>query len=94
MIRQEDSWAVLILYHEVFEVVPSSFTLKLAEHQEGLVHVVWIHHTDFVDYFSLQDVLICNAKRQTIVKLSRLIRNISKISSNRRKNTFEGHVST
>ena len=46
MIRQEDNFLVLILYHEVLEVVPSSFTLKVAETQERLVHVVQIRHTD------------------------------------------------
>ena len=40
MIRQEDNFLVLILYHEVLEVLPSSFTLKVAETQERLVHVV------------------------------------------------------
>ena len=46
MIRHEDNFPVLILYHEVLEVLPSSFTLKVAEIQERLVHVVRIHHTD------------------------------------------------
>ena len=46
MIRQENRFPVLIHYHEVFDVLPSSFTLEVAEIQEGLVHVVWIRHTD------------------------------------------------
>ena len=55
MIRQEDNFLVLILYHEVFEVLPSSFMLKVAKTQEGLVQIVWIRHTDLQDLFSLQD---------------------------------------
>ena len=55
MIRHEDNFPVLILYHEVLEVLPSSFTLKVAEIQEGLVHVVRIRHTDLRDFFSLHD---------------------------------------
>ena len=55
MIRQEDNFLVLILYHEVLEVLPSSFTLKVAETLERLVHVVWIRHTDMRDLFSLHD---------------------------------------
>ena len=55
MIRQEDNFLVLILYHEVLEVVPSSFTLKVAETQERLVHVVRIRHTDLRDLISLHD---------------------------------------
>ena len=55
MIRQEDDFLVLILYHEVLEVLPSSFTLKVAEAQEILVHVVRIRHADLRDYFSLLD---------------------------------------
>ena len=55
MIRQEDNFLVLILYHEVLEVLPSSFTLKVAETQEGLMHVVWIRHKDLRDFFSLHD---------------------------------------
>ena len=55
MIRQEDNFLVLILYHEVLEVLPSSFTLKVAESQEGLVHVVRIRHADLRDFFSLHD---------------------------------------
>ena len=55
MIRQEDNFLVLILYHEVFEILPSSFTLKVAGTQEGLMHVVWIRHTDLRDLFSLHD---------------------------------------
>ena len=46
MIRHEDNFPVLILYHEVLEVLPSSFTLKVAETQERLVHVVRIRHID------------------------------------------------
>ena len=46
MIRQEDNFLVLILYHEVLEVVPSSFTLKVAETQERLVYVVRVSDTD------------------------------------------------
>ena len=38
--------------------------------------------------------LICSSKRRTIVKSSRLVRNISKIWSNHRKNTSAGRVST
>jgi len=53
MIRQEDNFVVLILYNEVLEVVPSNFTLKVAETQERLVHVVRICHTDLRDFFSL-----------------------------------------
>ena len=55
MIRQEDNFLVLILYHEVLEVVPSSFTLKVTETQEKLVHVVRIRHTDLRDFFTLHD---------------------------------------
>ena len=55
MIRQEDNFLVLILYHEVLEVVPSSFTLKVTETQERLVHVVWIRLIDLRDFFSLHD---------------------------------------
>ena len=55
MIRHEDDFSVLILYHEVLEVLPSSFTLKVAETQERLVHVVRIHHTDLRDFFTLHD---------------------------------------
>ena len=55
MISHEDNFSVLILYHEVLEVVPSSFTLKVAETQERLVHVVRIRHTDLRDFFSLHD---------------------------------------
>ena len=94
MIRQEDNFLVLILYHEVLEVVPSSFTLKVAETQERLVHVVRIRHTDLRDFFIFMMELICSAKRRTIIKSSRLVRNISKIWSNRRKNTSAGRVST
>ena len=46
MIRQQDNFLVLILYHEVLKVLPSSCMLKVAKTQEGLVHVVWIHHRD------------------------------------------------
>ena len=52
---QEDNFLVIIPYHQVFEVLPSSFTLKVAETQEGLVHVVWIRHTNLLDLFSLHD---------------------------------------
>ena len=55
MIRQEDNFLVLILYHEVLEVLPSSFTLKVAETQERLVHVVRIRHTYLRDFFTLHD---------------------------------------
>ena len=55
MIRHEDNFPVLILYHEVLEVLPSSFTLKVAETQERLVHVVRIRHTDLLDFFTLHD---------------------------------------
>ena len=55
MIRQEDNFPVLILYHEVLEVVPSSFTLKVSETQERLVHVVWIRQIDLRDLFTLHD---------------------------------------
>ena len=55
MIRQEDNFLVLILYHEVLKVLPSSFMLKVAETQEGLVHVLRIRHTDLRDFFSLHD---------------------------------------
>ena len=55
MIRHEDNFPVLILYHEVLEVPPSSFTLKVAETQERLVHVVRIGHTDLRDFFTLHD---------------------------------------
>ena len=55
MIRHEDNFLVLILYHEVFEVLPSSFTLKVTKTQEGLMHVVWINHTDLRYLFSLHD---------------------------------------
>ena len=55
MIRHEDNFVVLILYHEVLEVVPSSFTPKVAETQERLMHVVRIRHTDLRDFFTLHD---------------------------------------
>ena len=35
MIRQEDNFLVLILYHEVLEVLPSSFMLRVAELKKG-----------------------------------------------------------
>lgn len=55
MIRQEDNFLVLILYHEVLEVLPSSFTLKVPETEERLVHVVQIRHADLLDFFSRHD---------------------------------------
>ena len=55
MIRQEDNFLVLILYHDVLEVVPSSFTLKVVETQERLVHVVRIRHIDLRDFFTLHE---------------------------------------
>lgn len=55
MIKHEDNFPVLILYHEVLEVVPGSFMLKGAKTQERLVHVVRIHHTDLRDFFTVHD---------------------------------------
>ena len=55
MIRQEDNFLVLILYHEVLGVLPSSFTLKVTETQERLVHVVRVRHTDLRDFFTVHD---------------------------------------
>ena len=55
MIRQENRFLVLIHYHVVFDVVPSSFTFKVAETQEGLMHVVWIRHQDLRDLVSPDD---------------------------------------
>ena len=55
MIRQEDRFLVLIPYQEVFDVLLSSCILKVVETQEGLVHVVWIHHIDLRDLFSRDD---------------------------------------
>src|SRR4051812_29391077 len=94
MIRHENHFLLLIHQHEIFDVLPSNFKFIVTERQEGLMHVVWIGHRDLRDFLSFDDKAHMSAKRRTIIKSSRLVRIISKMCSNRRKNTSAGDVST